>query len=205
MNTNDITSSNKINVNSNKANSSHYHHNLIVFTGDGKGKTTAALGCVLRTLSHNMNAIIYSFLKKDSLTKEFYLLEKLGIKLIKSQSPCTWNISEDDKIVCHKEWYELFDNIKSIILDRSNNINTIVLDEINHLFTINDFDASEFENFLSDLTNIQLNNKSEIKNIILTGRNCPNKIIKNSTICSEIKNLYHCYSNGEKPIKGIDF
>jgi cob(I)alamin adenosyltransferase len=201
-----MTCTNKINFNSNKANASnYYHHNLIVFTGDGKGKTTAALGCVLRTLSHSMNAVIYSFLKRDSLTKEFYLLEKMGVKIIKSQSPCTWNISKDGMIACYKEWNDLFDDIKSNILNNSNNINTIVLDEINHLFAINDFDTYDFENFLSDLTKIQLNNKSEIKNIILTGRNCPIKIINNSTICSEIKNLNHCYTKGEKPIKGIDF
>ena len=165
------------------------------YYGNGKGKTTASVGAVVR-FSGCSNKVIFAEFLKDDTSSEISILNALG---------CV-------EVLCSDECYKLYDNLNNdrtevltcaytklleCIKSKACNVKMIVLDEV--LDAI-DFGYINEDYFISWLSSIK--NSHEI---ILTGHKLTEKIAEISDYISEIKEIKHPYKKGALPRKGIEF
>jgi len=167
---------------------------IIINTGDGKGKTTAALGTAFRALGHGQKVCVIQFLKGQGNYGERILAQQF--------ENLDWHICgkgfvfkkediEEDRVVA-REGFEL---AKKIIMDDTYHL--VILDEITYLPL---FDFLEVEKIVS-----LLESKPRRLSVILTGRNAPQQLIELADTVSEIKSIKHAYEGGIKAQKGIEF
>jgi cob(I)alamin adenosyltransferase len=168
-----------------------------VYTGDGKGKTTAAIGLAARAAGHGKNVLILQFLKskaKDS--GEILTVKKIGIKVIKFKGLTSPLFDRKVKLP------ELRRSIKkaidlSIKEIKSNSYDLIILDEFNNLL------SSGLAN-MEDVKRI-IKEKPEKLELIFTGRGAPEELIKIADYVTEMRMLKHPFNKGIKGRKGIEF
>ena len=167
-----------------------------VYTGNGKGKTTAALGQALRASGHNIKSLIIQFLKGGSYSGEVKALEACShsIKIYQAGSPYFIN---EDKL----REKDIASNRKglSLALDTAcsdNGIGILVLDEINVAMNIGIVKTEE----IIDL----IKNKRKNLELILTGRNAPQEIIDIADLVTEMKEIKHYYNNNVPSRTGIE-
>lgn len=168
-----------------------------VYTGDGHGKTTVSLGVAMRAVGHGYKVCMIQFLKGNDKTGEFLIQDKLKPDFIIHQFGnksfiIDKNYSKDDI----KKAREGLKFAKSII--KSNQCHILILDEINVAV---DFGLIEVK-IITDFINNYRNNGVEI---ILTGRNAPEEIIKTADIVTEMKKVKHYYDSGLPARKGIEY
>lgn len=198
---------------------------IYVFTGDGKGKTSAALGVTVRALAHGWNVdwiALYKeaswnisefslpelFLKKyrqrlkmHILGRGFYLpesTEKLqhGEKSLKIASVGSAKVIDDDTPKQHRLAAELALQTAHEVLLRKNPPQVLVLDEI----------CNALDDGLLQWTAVEemLNQRGQT-HIILTGRNASKKLIVMADLVSTIVKEKHPYDSGKLAVKGLDF
>ncbi|MCF6149618.1 MAG: cob(I)yrinic acid a,c-diamide adenosyltransferase [Candidatus Kuenenia sp.] len=170
---------------------------ILVNTGNGKGKTTAALGLCFRAIGHDMKVLMLSFIKNAQGTGEVraakllghnFKMVQLGRGFIRTQKG---NFSEETIKNATESWEYAKQEIFSDEYD------TIVLDEINILI---DYGLLSVEDVIS-----VLRNKPRRLNIVLTGRNAKDQIIEIADLVTEMKEIKHPYKKGIKARKGIEF
>jgi cob(I)alamin adenosyltransferase len=171
---------------------------VIVYTGEGKGKTTAALGMALRAAGHGKKILMVQFIKNFQNYGELKFVKKYhcGIQ-IKSIGKGYVRIKGDkfpfeEHVKAAKQALEF---AKEKILSRKYDI--VILDEINialdkKLVTINEV-----------IKLIQ--QKPPTLHLILTGRNAPKKLIQLADLVSEVKEVKHPYKKGILAQKGIEY
>jgi cob(I)alamin adenosyltransferase len=167
---------------------------VILNTGNGKGKTTAALGTVFRALGHGQRVCVIQFIKGAGTYGERLMAEKLegldwhicgkGFVFRKE------NIEDDRKIA--REGFEL---AKRLI--DGGDYELIVLDEITYLPL---YDFIGVEEIVAAVTE-----KPESLSIIMTGRNAAQELVDVCDTVSEIQEIKHGYQNGIKAQKGVEF
>jgi cob(I)alamin adenosyltransferase len=181
---------------------------LIIFTGDGKGKTSAALGIALRSLGWNKRIAIIQFIKGNKEIGEWYFLKSYELqakKLIeifqffddKKYSITEKSILENPeyKTSCEKAW----DFAKKTILSKDYDL--IILDEVcNAVYykLIKEKDVLEFIR----------KNSSRIcsdSDLILTGRKASKKLIDIADMVTEMKEIKHPFKKGISAKEGIDY
>lgn len=168
---------------------------LIVLTGNGKGKTTSALGMAFRAMGHGLKVCIIQFIKgswkygelesakRFSDLLDFYVLGK-GF---------TWqseNLEEDIKIA-----REAWDFAKETI--NSNKYEMIILDELTYLIKYKMVSEEEIVNFLL--------NRPENLTVVVTGRDASKLLIDSADLVTEMVSIKHPYDVGVKAQKGIEF
>lgn len=168
-----------------------------IYTGEGKGKTTAAVGLALRARGYNFK-VGYIFFFKDPKKfgyAEIRLLKKLGVKIFgfSHKHPHFYkNISPDS---ARRECLKGMDFIKKICRDGSYDV--LILDEI--LISLRD-------GFLKEEEILEI---MELKpcgmELIMTGRGVTNKIIKEADLVSIINKKKHYFDAGVMKRKGIEF
>jgi cob(I)alamin adenosyltransferase len=168
-----------------------------IYTGTGKGKSTAAIGQVVRAAGHGFKVGFLSFFKDPEAFGygEYKSLEKLGIKtfLFARKHPHFYKeLNPED--VC-QECSKGLEFIKELFRDPSWDM--LVLDEIN--IALRDGFLKE-EDVLS-----LLDAKPDKLELVLTGRGVPEKIIEKADLVSEVRELKHPYSHGVKSRKGIEY
>ena len=168
-----------------------------VYTGDGKGKTTAAIGLACRARGHNLKVCYVSFHKDPERRGcgEYGVLRKLGVDMFgfaKKHPHFYKNIDPGD---VRKECLEGIKFIKKIY--RGKNYDVLILDEIN--VSLHDGFLKEEEVF--DL----LGKRPKNLELILTGRNATKRIVEKADLVSEIKKIKHPYDSGLKGRKGIEY
>lgn len=167
---------------------------IIIHTGDGKGKTTAALGTVFRALGHGQKVCVVQFIKGQGKYGERLLAEKLdnldwhicgkGFVFSKEQ------IDEDKKVAEHG-----FRLAAEIIA--SDRYDLVVLDELTYLPNLG---------FLPVEKIIEtLRTKPTRLSIIITGRNAPSELVEMADTVSEISVVKHGYQQGIRAQKGVEF
>jgi cob(I)alamin adenosyltransferase len=164
-----------------------------VYTGRGKGKTTAALGLAMRAAGHNLKVAIIHFMKIWDYG-EVRSLKKLGIdlfrygttELIDPTSPSPTDFEEASKALSKAE--ELIER---------GGYNILILDEITLAI---DFRLVPLKRVL-DL----LDKKPDNLEIVLTGRTCPQELIDRADLVSIINELRHPYQKGVEARRGIEF
>jgi len=168
-----------------------------IYTGTGKGKSTAAIGQAVRAAGHGFKVGFVSFFKDPEAFGygEYRSLERLGIKtfLFARKHPHFYKeLNPDD--VC-KECSKGLEFIKELFRDPSWDM--LVLDEIN--IALRDGFLKE-EDVLS-----LLDAKPDKLELVLTGRGVTEKIIQKADLVSEVKEVKHPYSRGIKSRKGIEY
>ena len=170
---------------------------IIVFTGDGKGKTTASLGMALRTIGHGYKVAIIQFIKGGWTTGEEKALKNLSpnISWHSLGEGFTWETQDrirDEKLV--KEAWQL---AQKYINDETHKL--IILDEINIATKLGYLTPQEIITFLKNL-------KNRKTHIVLTGRGASKLIINYADLVTEMKLIKHPFKEqGIKAQKGIEF
>ncbi len=170
---------------------------IIVFTGSGKGKTTASLGLALRGAGHGFQTLMIQFIKGSWKSGElggadmlapFLDIIPMGKGFIRfdREGP----EPEDEQAV--REAWELAK--RQIASDR---YDTIVLDEINYVI---DYGLLPVEEVLE-----VLKTKPPSLNLVLTGRNAHPDVIEAADLVTEMTEVKHPFENGVKARKGIEF
>lgn len=167
---------------------------IIINTGDGKGKSTAAFGVVARSLGHGKKVCVIQFIKSpgDYGEVNFFRDEK-NIEWHIEGRGFTWK-SEDlekDKILAQKG----FELAKKKI--SSGKYDLIVLDEITYLTNYDFIDIGELLDTLK--------NKSENLDVILTGRNADSQLVEMADTVTEMLKIKHAFDNGVTAKKGMEF
>ena len=164
-----------------------------VYTGNGKGKTTAALGLAIRAAGAGFNVYIGQFAKGRNYSELAALKKLKNIKVEQFGRRCFIRVKpdkEDIKLAC-----DGLRRVKKLILNGKHHI--VILDEINIAIK---FKLVSLREVISILKEAQSSME-----IILTGRYACPQVLKIADLVSEIKEKKHYYTKGVKARKGIEF
>lgn len=176
------------------------HGYIQVYTGDGKGKTTASLGLAMRALGRCWKVLIIMFTKGGDDYGELNSFRNLSPEISKNLTIVqagldrivySDNKTQDDAEEIKKGWEVAK---KAIINDE---YNLIILDEANIAIDLGLIDLDEMLEILK--------NKPEEMEIVLTGRNARQEIIDIAHLVSEIKPIKHYWDTGISARKGIEY
>jgi cob(I)alamin adenosyltransferase len=167
-----------------------------VYTGDGKGKTTAVIGLACRAIGHNLKVCYIYFHKNPERWGygEFKILEKIGIDVFGFAKEHPY-FDKVEKEKLREECLKGIEFIKKIYKEKKYDV--IICDEI--LISLRD-------SFLKEEEIIKImEEKPENVELVLTGRIATEKIIEKADLVSEIKKIKHPYDKGIKSREGIEY
>jgi cob(I)alamin adenosyltransferase len=168
---------------------------VLVNTGEGKGKTTAALGVMLRAWGRGMRVCVVQFLKHESgQWGEVRAAQKLGIDWVKTGDGFTWTSKDMDATVASAlhGWEVAKDKITSGAYD------LVVLDEFTYLLSFGWLDTAEAVGWLKA-------HKPESLHLLITGRDAPPALIDYADTVTEMTKVKHAYDAGITAVAGIEF
>jgi cob(I)alamin adenosyltransferase len=167
---------------------------LIVYTGNGKGKTTAALGMVFRALGRGLPVAVVQFIKGKWKTGERAFAEKLpGLTFLVMGKGFTWE-SDDlsrDKTAAIEAW------TKAAELIRAGEHTIVVLDELTYVLN---YGFVGIDEVLS-----ALRARPAHVSVVVTGRAAPEPLIAAADLVTEMKSVKHPFELGRKAVVGIDY
>ena len=170
-----------------------------VYTGDGKGKTTASLGLAFRACGHGFQVCMIQFMKDNAEYGEFKSSINLpGFTLLqvgRNDFVNLENPEEIDKKLAQDGWNKAKNAIASGKYD------IVILDEINVAIACKILDVHSVVSFLTEDRMVL----PKIPEIILTGRYAPPEIINIAHLVTEMKEIRHNYSTGMESRQGIEF
>ena len=172
---------------------------IIVNTGDGKGKSSSAFGTAFRALGHGYKVGIVQFIKGKWKTGEQAIFSRFDdIDHVISGEGFTWNTQDKTKDIAaaRKGWDAVVEMIEKT-RSGEKDYHLIVLDELNI--------ALHYEYLPVDEIVEVIKNKPEKLNIIITGRDAPQKLIDAADTVSEMRPLKHAFDDGIQAQKGIEF
>lgn len=170
---------------------------LHIYCGDGKGKTTAAVGLAVRAAGAGMHVHIIQLLKGSDSAEVSVLRSIPGITLERCDRNYgfVWNMSYEDKrsiTACHNTLLE-----KGYSLVRSGEVDMLIIDEFNAAYKHGLLDREEAEKFLTE--------KPGSAELIITGRSPAELFVNSADYVSEIKCVKHPYEKGINARRGIEF
>jgi cob(I)alamin adenosyltransferase len=167
---------------------------IIVNTGNGKGKTTAALGTALRAVGSKFKVFVVQFIKGSWDYGELHAVDKLKpyLEIKPMGEGFTWETKnkERDTQVAHKAWAFCKELIEK------NEHDLLIFDEINNALDYGYLDVNDVVETVK--------NKPEKMHIILTGRNAPQEIIDVAHLVTEMREIKHPFPDIVAQ-KGIEF
>ena len=169
-----------------------------IYTGNGKGKTTAAVGLGIRACGRGMKVLMVQFLKGIE-TGEMTIIKKLEPDFILhrgEQLPkFTWQMNDEEKKRASKVQHEIFEFSKEAAF--SGKVDLFILDEIMAAVNADFLDKNSVLDFIK--------NKPDNLELILTGRNAPAEFIEKADYVSEILDVKHPMKQGIPARKGIEY
>ncbi|MEM1198768.1 MAG: cob(I)yrinic acid a,c-diamide adenosyltransferase [Pseudomonadota bacterium] len=168
---------------------------LIVHTGKGKGKSTAAFGLVFRAIGHGFKIGIVQFVKGAWGTGERDVLEKFSDQVtIKAMGEgFTWETQDRQRDIAAAT--QAWEEAKRMIADPD--VQMVLLDELNIVLRYGYIDLDEVVEVLKA--------KPEMKHVIVTGRNAKDEIIEIADLVTEMTQIKHPFRDGVKAQVGIEF
>ncbi|MSQ23304.1 MAG: cob(I)yrinic acid a,c-diamide adenosyltransferase [Chloroflexi bacterium] len=167
---------------------------VIVNTGNGKGKTTAALGVLLRAWGRNMHVVMFQFIKAATANwGETRAATRLGIEMIPMGAGFTW-VSKDitkDRQLAIDGWARAKERILSGVDD------IVVLDELTYLMSFGWLETGEVIETLRARPTGQ--------HVIITGRDASAELIEFADLVTEMREIKHPYNLGIKAQPGVEF
>ena len=170
-----------------------------IYTGEGKGKTSAAIGQAIRARGRGLRILFVQFLKGEEGSGEITVLEKLGVKVVCKGEKDKWffpdRLKEDEKKRIRLEWTHFLDEISRQVIEEKYDL--VILDEINVVLYYELIDKNRLIDFIRK--------KPTSLEIILTGRHASPELIEFAHLVSEIKSIKHPFDAGIKARKGIEY
>ena len=170
---------------------------LMVNTGDGKGKTTCALGLMMRAAGRGMNCCMIQFMKsKTDRYGEHESAEALGIEVHTMGDGFTWdtNNPEQDVKTSRETWALCVEKM------RSEEYDLLVFDELVYVL---DYKFLPVEEVISEIKSVR--EKQPHLHLVLTGRNAPPELIDAADLVTEMKEIKHPFNAGIYAQQGIEF
>ncbi len=181
-----------------------------VYTGEGKGKTTAAVGLACRAVGHGMKVRMIQFLKGAMPSGELKVLESLGVNILRYSRTCKFDNIKDIREceTCRNCWIEpgnIRDSDWKIITEgwqkaqdsNGENWDLLILDEIINAISYGLIDEREVLLFLE-------NSRADLV-IVLTGGGASSALLDKADLVSEIRMIKHHYYAGIKARRGIEY
>ena len=168
---------------------------VIVHTGKGKGKTTAALGMLFRAWGHGMRVCVLQFIKrKNKNLGEVKAAAKLGIEWHQMGDGFTWRSRDMDETVskARRAWGLAQEKITSGAYD------LIVLDEFTYVLKFGWLDPEEVLTWLAE-------NKPSELHLIITGRDAVPALVEYADLVTDMGNVKHPFEQGVRAQQGIEF
>lgn len=160
----------------------HRHGLLIVNTGDGKGKTTAALGLLLRASGREMRVGMFQFIKSaETRYGEHIAAAKLGVEIIPLGDGFTWlsqNI-EEDRALANAGWGRVREAFESGVFD------VLILDELTYCLTFGWLDIDEVLRVIGA--------RPRGTHVVVTGRDAPAALIDAADLVTDMRVIKHPY------------
>jgi cob(I)alamin adenosyltransferase len=166
---------------------------VIVNTGNGKGKTTAALGLMLRARGRDFRVVMLQFIKsRKHLYGEHLMAERLGVEIVPLGDGFTWESDniEFDKALASDGWRECRERIES------GNYDVVILDELTYAINYGWLPLEEVLDVLR-LRNPQMH-------VVITGRDAPRGLVEFADLVSEINEVKHPFKHGIRAQAGIE-
>ncbi len=169
---------------------------LMVHTGAGKGKSTAAFGLLFRHLSYGYKSVVIQFIKASEWKTGEQRMVEFFPDLLEWHTlgkGFTWNTQDRQKDIesCQTAW-----GTALTYLNREE-ISLIVLDELNIALRYNYLDPDQI---IRDLQQ-----RPKMQHVIITGRNAPQKLVDVADLVTEMKLIKHSFNAGIKAQKGIEY
>jgi cob(I)alamin adenosyltransferase len=167
---------------------------VLINTGDGKGKTTAALGVVMRARAQGWPVAVIQFLKSgDWKTGEQTLGREIGVDWWSLGEGFTWDSENITKDIATAQ--AAWQHAAAIIAAGEHRL--VMLDEITYILNWGWVDVAEVVE--------AIRNRPEKVSIVLTGRDAPQELIDVADTVSEVRSIKHAYEQGIAAKKGIDY
>jgi cob(I)alamin adenosyltransferase len=170
---------------------------LIVHTGNGKGKTTAALGLLMRAAGRGLNCCMIQFMKsRNDRYGEHLAAEKLGIEVHTMGDGFTWDTKnpEQDRQTARTTWQLCVEKL------RSGDYDLIVFDELVYVLSYKMLPVEEVVEEFRAVREAQ-----PALHIVVTGRDAPEQLIAQADLVTEMREIKHPFTAGIKAQQGIEF
>ncbi|MFZ0626039.1 MAG: cob(I)yrinic acid a,c-diamide adenosyltransferase [Acidimicrobiia bacterium] len=167
---------------------------VLVNTGEGKGKSTAAFGTAIRAVARGWRVAVIQFLKSGEWkVGEEKIGRQLGIDWWALGDGFTWDSSDmtESQAIAREAW----DHAASVI--RSGDYDLVILDEVTYPINWGWID-------LADVISVIDSRPAEVS-LILTGRDAPEAIVEAADTVTEMRNVKHAFDRGIKAKRGIDY
>jgi len=168
---------------------------IVVFTGSGKGKSTAAFGMLLRALQHGMNAAVVQYVKGATPTAETEAFARFGAQLEWHRMGEGFHWITQDAELDRKAAERAFECTQELMARPG--LGMLVLDEILVALRLHQLDEQRVLDALA--------NKREDLHVVLTGRGATEAMIERADLVTEMKLIKHPYRAGIRAQKGIEF
>ncbi|RCX02494.1 cob(I)yrinic acid a,c-diamide adenosyltransferase [Marinomonas foliarum] len=167
---------------------------FVLLTGNGKGKSSSALGMVARALGHDMKVGVVQFLKGEWNTGEIdFFKQQANVRWEIMPSGFTWETQNREADIVSSE--EAWASAVSMLNDTT--VELVVLDELTYLL--------HYEYLNEDDVLKALMCRPENQHLVVTGRGASDALIELADTVSEIKELKHAFKRGIKAQKGLEF
>lgn len=165
-----------------------------IYTGDGKGKTTASVGLAVRAAGVGKRVLFSQFLKGRP-TGELGPLKKIGVCVIRSEAVTKFipYMTGQELFECKKNQQAVFSEVE----DKINSFDVVILDEIIGAVSTGMISLEEVTGLIKE--------RPDGTEIVLTGRDAPQELIKLADYVSEIKAVKHPYDKGISAREGIEY
>ena len=166
---------------------------IVLLTGNGKGKSSSALGMICRALGYDMKIGVAKFLKGEQDTGEdIFLAKQPNVQISRMKTGFTWDTQDKayDIAMAAETWSE------AQIYLKDESIDLVVLDELTYMISYKYLD----ESVILDA----LNNRPKDQHVVITGRAASDALIQIADTVSEVKDIKHAFRENIKAQKGID-
>jgi cob(I)alamin adenosyltransferase len=173
------------------------HGLLMVNTGDGKGKTTAAIGVLVRAAGRGLKCAMIQFMKsKNDRYGEHESLEKLGVEVHTMGDGFTWDTNDpaQDIETSEETWAMCVEKMRSAEYE------LLVFDEIVYVLDYKFLDATKI---LEEIKAVRAGQPH--LHLILTGRNAPEELVAAADLVTEMREVKHPFHAGIYAQQGIEF
>ena len=166
---------------------------VVLLTGNGKGKSSSALGMICRALGYDMQVALVQFLKGEQSTGEDrFLTQQPKVKISTMQSGFTWETQdqEQDKRKAEATWVDAQQYLTDDTID------LVVLDELTYMLNYHYLDQQQV------LSSIQ--NRPSHQHVVITGRAASDALVQLADTVSDIQDRKHAFRANIKAQAGID-
>lgn len=170
---------------------------IVVHTGKGKGKSTAAFGMIFRCIAHGMRCAVVQFIKGGMDTGERRLIEQQFSDLCSFDTMgegFTWETQDRERDIANAR--AAWERAKELILDPE--VKMVLLDELNIALRYDYIPVEEIVAFLRD-------EKPEMTHVVITGRNAKDELLELADLATEMTQLAHPFRDGIKAQQGVEF